>query len=100
MYPVQLWFDLFFSEVLSHTSEKLMTGFTAFQPLPAEENTKLSFSDETVGTNIPKPLVPAVEKGFLKVCEKGKLRTKLLLHLAISISSSHHIDLTEWVGHK
>lgn len=37
----------------------------ALQPLPAHDNTKLIFKDETVGTNIPKPLVPSVEKVLL-----------------------------------
>uniref|UniRef100_A0AAZ3QE69 Translation elongation factor EFG/EF2 domain-containing protein n=1 Tax=Oncorhynchus tshawytscha TaxID=74940 RepID=A0AAZ3QE69_ONCTS len=35
--------------------------------------TKVEFEDQTVGTNIPKQFVPAVEKGFREACEKGPL---------------------------
>ncbi|GAB5576709.1 ribosome-releasing factor 2 [Prionailurus iriomotensis] len=35
------------------------------EPLDPENYTKLEFSDETFGANIPKQFVPAVEKGFL-----------------------------------
>ncbi|XP_056329299.1 elongation factor G, mitochondrial [Danio aesculapii] len=43
------------------------------EPLDSENYTKVEFSDETVGTNIPKQFVPAVEKGFRDACEKGPL---------------------------
>ncbi|XP_043213458.1 elongation factor G, mitochondrial-like isoform X2 [Amphibalanus amphitrite] len=43
------------------------------EPLPATENTKLEFVDQTMGTNIPKQFVPAIKKGFLNMCEKGAL---------------------------
>lgn len=32
------------------------------EPLDPEDNTKLEFEDLTVGTNVPKQFVPAVEK--------------------------------------
>lgn len=32
------------------------------EPLAPEEYTKLEFSDETFGANVPKQFVPAVEK--------------------------------------
>lgn len=32
------------------------------EPLESEHYTKLEFEDQTVGTNIPKQFVPAVEK--------------------------------------
>ncbi|KAM9279605.1 LOW QUALITY PROTEIN: elongation factor G, mitochondrial [Morus bassanus] len=41
------------------------------EPLDPEDYTKLEFEDRTVGTNIPKQFVPAVEKGFREACEKG-----------------------------
>ena len=41
------------------------------QPLKKEELTKVEFVDETVGMNIPKGFIPAIEKGFMEVCEKG-----------------------------
>ncbi|XP_031846914.1 mitochondrial translation elongation factor G 1 [Nomia melanderi] len=43
------------------------------EPLPPHENTKLEFVDKTVGTNIPKQYVPAVERGFRSMCECGHL---------------------------
>ncbi|XP_056906735.1 elongation factor G, mitochondrial [Takifugu flavidus] len=43
------------------------------EPLDAEHCTKLEFEDQTVGTNIPKQFIPAIEKGFLEACEKGPL---------------------------
>uniref|UniRef100_T1JNY2 Elongation factor G, mitochondrial n=1 Tax=Strigamia maritima TaxID=126957 RepID=T1JNY2_STRMM len=43
------------------------------EPLPAAENTKVIFLDETVGTNVPKQFVPAIEKGFRRMVEKGML---------------------------
>ncbi|KAK4305079.1 hypothetical protein Pmani_023011 [Petrolisthes manimaculis] len=68
-----------------------------FEPLPAEENTKLAFSDETVGTNIPKPLVPAVEKGFIKQCEKGMLSGHKVsgVRLRLQDGASHMVDSNE-----
>uniref|UniRef100_A0A8B9SMD9 G elongation factor mitochondrial 1 n=1 Tax=Anas platyrhynchos TaxID=8839 RepID=A0A8B9SMD9_ANAPL len=41
------------------------------EPLDPEDYTKLEFEDRTIGTNIPKQFVPAVEKGFRDACEKG-----------------------------
>ncbi|NXM56222.1 EFGM factor, partial [Illadopsis cleaveri] len=41
------------------------------EPLEPEDFTKLEFEDRTIGTNIPKQFVPAVEKGFREACEKG-----------------------------
>ncbi|NWU63829.1 EFGM factor, partial [Pterocles burchelli] len=41
------------------------------EPLEPEDYTKLEFEDRTIGTNIPKQFVPAVEKGFREACEKG-----------------------------
>ncbi|XP_014069134.2 elongation factor G, mitochondrial isoform X2 [Salmo salar] len=43
------------------------------EPLDQENYTKVEFEDQTVGTNIPKQFVPAVEKGFREACEKGPL---------------------------
>ncbi|XP_071377280.1 elongation factor G, mitochondrial isoform X2 [Centroberyx affinis] len=43
------------------------------EPLDAESYTKVEFDDQTVGTNIPKQFVPAIEKGFRQACEKGPL---------------------------
>ena len=43
------------------------------------------FSDETVGMNIPKNFIPGVEKGFMEVCETGRL--KKIQHLALNVHS-------------
>ncbi|GAA6225831.1 elongation factor G, mitochondrial [Lates japonicus] len=43
------------------------------EPLDLEHYTKVEFEDQTVGTNIPKQFVPAIEKGFREACEKGPL---------------------------
>lgn len=43
------------------------------EPLDTEHYTKLEFDDQTVGTNVPKQFVPAVEKGYMEACEKGPL---------------------------
>ena len=45
---------------------------TTLQPMTGEDLTKQEFLDETVGTNIPKNFIPAIEKGFLEACDKGQ----------------------------
>lgn len=52
------------------------------EPLPPQDNTKLEFSDETVGTNIPKNYMPGIRRGFLNACEKGELE-KILCDIFI-----------------
>eukprot|EP00042_Codosiga_hollandica_P035853 m.268922 g.268922 ORF g.268922 m.268922 type:complete len:736 (-) comp54731_c0_seq1:794-3001(-) len=42
-------------------------------PLEGEDAGKCLFEDRTVGMNISKSFVPAIEKGFLEACEKGGL---------------------------
>lgn len=32
---------------------------------------KVEFVDKTVGMNIPKNFIPAIEKGFQEACDKG-----------------------------
>ena len=46
----------------------------SLEPITEEEGetlTGLEFEDRTVGMNIPKQFIPAIEKGFLEACEKG-----------------------------
>lgn len=43
------------------------------EPLPPKQFTELIFSNETVGTNVPRQFVPHIEKGFRATCEKGPL---------------------------
>lgn len=40
-------------------------------PLKEDELTDLQFEDMTVGMNIPKQFIPAVEKGFLETSAQG-----------------------------
>jgi elongation factor G len=62
------------------------------EPLPASENTKIIFSDETTGTNVPKPMVPGVEKGFRAICEKGLLTGHKVAGIKFRLQDgAHHI---------
>ncbi|XP_076323640.1 mitochondrial translation elongation factor G 1 [Tachypleus tridentatus] len=62
------------------------------EPLPSEENTKVVFSDETIGTNVPKPFVPAIEKGFRMMCEKGMLTGHKISGVKFRLlDGDHHI---------
>lgn len=40
-------------------------------PLTGDQLTAVQFEDVTVGMNIPKQFIPAIEKGFIETCEKG-----------------------------
>lgn len=68
-----------------------------FQPLAAHENTRVQFSDETVGTNIPKQFVPHVEKGFRLACEKGWLTGHKVAGVRFRLvdGASHIVDSNE-----
>ncbi|XP_066143285.1 elongation factor G, mitochondrial [Euwallacea fornicatus] len=62
------------------------------EPLPPHKNTLLEFSDETVGTNIPKQYVPGIRKGFLALAEKGLLAGQKLSGLKFRLlDGAHHI---------
>ncbi|KAL1777514.1 elongation factor G, mitochondrial [Sigmodon hispidus] len=67
------------------------------EPLPPEDYTKLEFSDETFGANVPKQFVPAVEKGFLDTCEKGPLSGHKLsgLRFVLQDGAHHMVDSNE-----
>lgn len=68
------------------------------QPLSPEKNTLVEFSDETVGTNVPKQYIPGVEKGFKAMCEKGMLSGHKLAGVKFRIlDGMHHcVDSSEF----
>lgn len=62
------------------------------EPLPPHQNTMLEFHDETVGTNIPKPFIPGVERGFLDTCLKGYLSGHKVSGVKFRLQDgAHHI---------
>nr|XP_045592824.1 elongation factor G, mitochondrial-like [Procambarus clarkii] len=67
------------------------------EPLSPEENTKVIFKDETMGTNIPKQFIPAIEKGFKAVCEKGFLTGHKITGVLFRVQdgASHMVDSNE-----
>lgn len=67
-------------------------------PLEEEDElTALEFEDATVGMNIPKPFIPAIEKGFREVCEKGLLIGHKVVGLKMVLEDgvSHSVDSSE-----
>ena len=54
--------------------------------------------DTTKGTNIPKPLIPGVQKGFLDYCEKGRLAGFPItgVRMILVDGASHEVDSSEW----
>jgi len=69
-----------------------------YEPLPAHDNTEIDFRDETTGTNIPKPFVPGVKKGFVDACEKGGFAGQKVtgLRMVLKDGASHMVDSSEW----
>ncbi|XP_037123789.1 elongation factor G, mitochondrial [Syngnathus acus] len=67
------------------------------EPLEPEHYTKLEFEDQTVGTNVPKQLVPAVEKGFREACEKGPLSGHKIsgVQFVLEDGAHHMVDSNE-----
>ncbi|XP_077053457.1 elongation factor G, mitochondrial [Siphateles boraxobius] len=67
------------------------------EPLEPENYTKLEFSDQTVGTNIPKQFVPAVEKGFREASEKGPLTGHRIsgVRFVLDDGAHHMVDSNE-----
>ncbi|XP_071577744.1 elongation factor G, mitochondrial isoform X2 [Temnothorax nylanderi] len=68
------------------------------EPLPPERNTNVEFSDETVGTNVPKQYIPGVEKGFRAMCNKGLLSGHKIAGVKFRIlDGMHHcVDSSEF----
>ncbi|XP_071352532.1 elongation factor G, mitochondrial [Trachinotus anak] len=67
------------------------------EPLEAEHFTKVEFDDQTVGTNVPKQFVPAVEKGFREACEKGPLSGHKIsgVRFVLEDGAHHMVDSNE-----
>uniref|UniRef100_A0A8C7H5I6 Elongation factor G, mitochondrial n=1 Tax=Oncorhynchus kisutch TaxID=8019 RepID=A0A8C7H5I6_ONCKI len=67
------------------------------EPLDQENYTKVEFEDQTVGTNIPKQFVPAVEKGFREACEKGPLTGHKIsgIKFLLEDGAHHMVDSNE-----
>uniref|UniRef100_A0A8C5W7W5 Elongation factor G, mitochondrial n=1 Tax=Leptobrachium leishanense TaxID=445787 RepID=A0A8C5W7W5_9ANUR len=67
------------------------------EPLEPENYTKLEFEDRTVGTNVPKQFVPAIEKGFRDACEKGPLTGHIIsgLRFVLEDGAHHMVDSNE-----
>lgn len=68
------------------------------EPLPPHLNTQIIFSDETVGTNIPKTMVPGIKKGFTAMCDKGLLSGHRVTGVKFRLlDGAHHIvDSSEY----
>ncbi|XP_032446509.1 elongation factor G, mitochondrial [Xiphophorus hellerii] len=67
------------------------------EPLEPEHYTKLEFEDQTIGTNVPKQFVPAVEKGFREACEKGPLSGHKIsgVRFLLEDGANHMVDSNE-----
>jgi len=68
------------------------------EPLEPHENTKIEFRDETTGTNVPKPFVPGVRKGFTDSCERGMLAGCKVtgVRMRLQDGANHAVDSSEW----
>uniref|UniRef100_A0A8C9N5B8 Elongation factor G, mitochondrial n=1 Tax=Serinus canaria TaxID=9135 RepID=A0A8C9N5B8_SERCA len=67
------------------------------EPLEPEDFTKLEFEDRTIGTNIPKQFVPAVEKGFRDACERGLVSGHRIsgVRFVLEDGAHHMVDSNE-----
>jgi len=68
------------------------------EPLEPHENTKIDFIDETMGTNVPKPFVPGVRKGFTDICERGAFAGQKVtgVRMRLRDGANHAVDSSEW----
>ncbi|NXM46073.1 EFGM factor, partial [Gymnorhina tibicen] len=67
------------------------------EPLDPQDFTKVEFEDRTIGTNIPKQFVPAVEKGFRDACEKGLVSGHRIsgVRFVLEDGAHHMVDSNE-----
>ncbi|XP_075210661.1 elongation factor G, mitochondrial-like [Lycorma delicatula] len=62
------------------------------EPLPPDQNTVNIFKDLTVGTNVPKPFIPGVRKGFEIMAQKGHLTGHKVSGVLMKLlDGAHHI---------
>ncbi|XP_007432980.1 elongation factor G, mitochondrial [Python bivittatus] len=67
------------------------------EPLDAENYTKVEFLDKTIGTNVPRQFMPAIEKGFREACEKGPLTGHKIsgVRFVLEDGAHHMVDSNE-----
>ncbi|KAI6240640.1 Elongation factor G, mitochondrial [Aphelenchoides fujianensis] len=67
------------------------------EPLPAEENTIVRFTDESFGTGIPKQLIPALKKGLDQIVAEGPLMKARIagINVRLQDGETHAVDSTE-----
>lgn len=65
--------------------------------MPEDSLTKVEFVDATVGMNIPKNFIPAIEKGFLEACERGFMTGHKLVgvRFVLEDGAAHAVDSSE-----
>ncbi|KAA3674356.1 elongation factor G [Paragonimus westermani] len=68
------------------------------EPLPQDLNTQLLFSDETVGSHVPKQFVPAIETGFRNACSEGYLAGQRIsgIRFRLQDGDNHCVDSSDW----
>ncbi|XP_073256670.1 elongation factor G, mitochondrial-like [Porites lutea] len=66
------------------------------EPMP-EAATDIEFLDATVGMNIPKNFIPAIEKGFQEICERGLITGHKLagIRFVLEDGAAHGVDSSE-----
>ncbi|XP_031573666.1 elongation factor G, mitochondrial-like [Actinia tenebrosa] len=67
------------------------------QPMPEDLITTNEFVDATVGMNIPKNFIPAIEKGFYEACERGFITGHKVAGVCFVLEdgAAHAVDSSE-----
>jgi len=67
------------------------------EPMPEENITDIEFVDATVGMNIPKNFIPAIEKGFEEICERGLITGHKMagVRFILEDGAAHGVDSSE-----
>ena len=68
------------------------------EPLEPHDNTRLEFIDATTGTNVPKPFVPGIKRGFMDSCQKGMTAGQKVtgVRMILQDGANHAVDSSEW----